>query len=237
VAGPGSPTSTTNSPDTRDPTDDDSGDEEHPAAESSSLAYAVVLIGVVGFVVSCFLPYAHVVGAPGGYSVSLYRLLTLGDATLAAAGGFLLLFAGAATIALISFVALMRPRAWALPALAAASIVWSLTSIGLLLGAYGFYSSMNVGYWLIVVSIAVVVLGTILVGFSVRARHGRQARGTLMRNHTDDRAEPRRLAHLLPRAQVPRRWWVPRLMEGESTRKVERSRSHGLEPWQAQDRR
>ena len=154
--------------------------EEHTAAERHSTGYVVVLIGVLCFVVSCFLPYAEVVGAPGGYSVSLYRLLTLGDTTLAAAGGFLLLFAGAATIALISSAALMRPRAWALPALAAASIVWSLTSIGLLLGAYGFYSSMNVGYWLIVVSIAVVVLGTISAGLSVRARGGRQARGTLI---------------------------------------------------------
>jgi hypothetical protein len=152
--------------------------EEHPAAERHSTGYAVVLLGVLGFVVSCFLPYAEVVGAPGGYSVSLYRLLTLGDATLAAAGGFLLLFAGAATIAVISFAALMRPRSGAFPALAAASIVWSLTSIGLVLGAYGFYSSMNVGYWLIVVSIAAVVLGTISVGSSVRARRGRQARGT-----------------------------------------------------------
>jgi hypothetical protein len=149
--------------------------EEHPAIERHTTGYVVALIGVLGFVVSCFLPYAEVVGAPARYSVSLYRLLTLGDATLAAVGGFLLLFAGAATIALISFAALVRPRRWPLPALAAASIVWSLTSIGLLLGAYGFYSSPNVGYWLIVVSIAVVVLGTILVGFPVRASHGRRS--------------------------------------------------------------
>jgi hypothetical protein len=149
--------------------------EEHPAIERHTTGYVVALIGVLGFVVSCFLPYAEVIGAPGGYSVSLFRLLTLGDSTLAAVGGFLLPFAGAATIALISFAALMRSRAWALPALAAASIVWSLTSIGLLLGAYGFYSSLNVGYWLIVVSIALVVLGTILVGLSIRAGHGRRS--------------------------------------------------------------
>ena len=146
--------------------------EEHPAIERHTTGYVVALIGVLGFVVSCFLPYAEVIGAPGGYSVSLFRLLTLGDSALAAVGGVLLPFAGAATIALISFAALMRPHAWALPALAAASIVWSLTSIGLLLGAYGFYPSLNVGYWLIVVSIALVVLGTTLVGLSVRAGHG-----------------------------------------------------------------
>jgi hypothetical protein len=154
--------------------------EEHPVAERHSTGHIVVLDGVLGFVVSCFLPYAEVVGAPGGYSVSLYRLLTLGDATLAAAGGFLLLFAGAGTIGLISLAALMKPRAWALLALAAASMVWSLTSIGLLLGAYGFYSSMSVGYWLTAVSIAVVVVGTILVGLSVPARHRRQTSKTLI---------------------------------------------------------
>ena len=154
--------------------------EGRPAAESPTVGYVVVLIGVLGFVVSCFLPYAEVVGAPRGYSVTLYRLLTLGDAALAAAGGLLVPFAGAGTTALISFAAVMRPREWAFPALAAASIVWSLTSIGLLLGAYGLYSSMKVGYWLIGISIAVVVLGTILVGRSVQARNGRQARGTLI---------------------------------------------------------
>jgi hypothetical protein len=64
--------------------------EEHPAIERHTTGYVVALIGVLGFVVSCFLPYAEVVGAPARYSVSLYRLLTLGDATLAAVGGFLL---------------------------------------------------------------------------------------------------------------------------------------------------
>jgi hypothetical protein len=149
--------------------------EEHSTTERHTTGYVVALVGVLGFAVSCFLPYAEVVGAPARYSVSLYRLLTVGDSTLAAVGGFLLPFAGAATIALISLAALLRSRAWVLPALAAASIVWSLTSIGLLLGAYGFYPSVNVGYWLIVVSIALVVLGTILVGLSVRAGHGRRS--------------------------------------------------------------
>lgn len=147
--------------------------EEHPAAERHSTGYVVALMGVLGFVVGCFLPYAEV-GAPAEHSLSLYRLITMRVTALAAAGSHLYLFAGAATIALISLAALKKPRAWAFPALAAASIVWSLTWIGILLGGYGFYSSQNVGYWLMAVSIALVVLGTILVGFAVRARHGRQ---------------------------------------------------------------
>jgi hypothetical protein len=153
--------------------------EKHPVSERHPTGYVVVLIGVVGFVVSCFLPYAEV-GTPAGYSISLYRLLTLGDSPLAAAGSLLSVFAGAATIALISLAALKKPRDWVFPALAAASIVWSLTLIGLLLSALAFYSSQSVGYWLIVVSIAVVILGTILVGLSVRARHGPQRRRAVM---------------------------------------------------------
>ena len=142
--------------------------EERPATESPSLGYALVLIGALGFVVGCFLPYAEV---RRPHSWSLYRLITTREAAAAVAGSYLYLFAGAAAIALISVAALRKPRAWAFPSLASASIVWSLTWIGILLGGYGFYTSVNVGYWLMAVSIAVVVLGTILVGSSVRTRH------------------------------------------------------------------
>ena len=143
--------------------------EEHPTTGSPSLGYAVVLIGALGFVVGCFLPYAEV-GAPAEHSPSLYRLLTMREHALAATGSFLYLFTGVAAIALISLAALKQPRAWTPPALGAASIVWSLTWIGILLGGFGFYSSHNVGYWLMAISIAVVILGTIAVGLSVQAR-------------------------------------------------------------------
>jgi hypothetical protein len=128
----------------------------------------VVLVGALGFVAGCFLPYAEA-GTP--HSLSLYRLITMRQAAVAVAGSHLYLFAGAAAIALTSIAALKKPRVWAFPALAAASMVWSLTWIGILLGGYGFYSSLNVGFWLMTVSIAVVILGMIVVRLSVRARH------------------------------------------------------------------
>lgn len=56
--------------------------EEHPAAESPSAGYVVAMIGALGFVVGCFLPYAEA-GTP--HSLSLYRLITLREAALAAA--------------------------------------------------------------------------------------------------------------------------------------------------------
>jgi hypothetical protein len=156
--------------------------EERPAAASHAQGYIVVLIGLLGFAVSCFLPYLEAVG---GGSRSLYQLIIQRDdahsAVLAAVGGLLNLLAGPATIALISLAALKKPRTWVFPALAAVSIVWSLTWVGILLNAYGFFSTTpGVGYWLIAFSIAVVVLGTILVGLSIRARHRRQARGAVI---------------------------------------------------------
>lgn len=145
--------------------------EEHPAAGSPSVRYVVVLIGALGFLVGCFLPYAD--RAPGEDYLSLYRLITVRETSVAATGSHLYLFAGASAIALIALAALKKPRSWAFPALAAASMVWSLTWIGILLGGYGFYSSLNVGHWFMAVGIAVVVRGTISMGLSVRARHRR----------------------------------------------------------------
>ena len=144
--------------------------EEHQAAESPSTGYVVAMIGALGFVVGCFVPYAEA-GTP--HSLSLYRLITMRQAALAAAGSHFYLFAGATAIALISLAGLRKPGAWVFPALAAAAIVWSLTWIGILLGGYGFYSSMKVGYWLMAVSIAVVVIGTVLVWLSVRGNERR----------------------------------------------------------------
>jgi hypothetical protein len=144
--------------------------EERPAAESPPLGYAVVLIGALGFVVGCFLPYAE---ARTPHSWSLYRLLTTKDEAVAVVGAYLDLFAGAAVIALISLAAMKKPRTWAFPALAAASTVWSLTWIAFFLFGYGFYTSLNSGFWLMAFSVAVVVIGTILVGPSIRPRERR----------------------------------------------------------------
>lgn len=135
------------------------------ATPPSVIGYRVVLVGALGFVVGCFLPYAE---ASTPHSWSLYRLITTGEAPVAVAGGHLYLFAGAAAIALISLAALKEPRAWAFPALSAASIVWSLTWIGILLGGYGFYTSLNVGYWLMLACVCAVIVGTALVWTSSR---------------------------------------------------------------------
>ena len=82
-------------------------------------------------------------------------------------GAFLNLFAGVATIALVSLAGL-RGHRWARPALLALSVAWSLTWIGMALGAIQYLESPRVGYWSIVVSIGVVVAGAIVVWSSSR---------------------------------------------------------------------
>jgi hypothetical protein len=138
---------------------------EAPAAGTGSrLGYLVVLAGCVAFVASCFLPYYD----PGTLqmplqSLSLFRLTTsYRESELASAGAFLNLFAGVATVASVSLAGL-RGHRWARPALLALSVAWSLTWIGTLLGATQYLESPRVGYWSIVVSIGVVIAGSITV--------------------------------------------------------------------------
>ena len=132
----------------------------------------VVLIGAVGFVVSCFLPYSEIAFPPTD-SWSLYRIAVLGPATTAQrVGGFLYLFAGVATIAWISLSGLLRPRRWTPFALVAVSAAWSLGWIGSLVNQSGFLNPYQVGYWCLFVNIGVVVLGTIVVWFSGRVGVG-----------------------------------------------------------------
>ena len=141
---------------------------ERPS-EGSRSGYVVVLIGAVGFVVSCFLPYTDF-DLPGMVTPSFYRLIvrTGGTATLERIGGSLYLFAGATIVAVIAIAGIARPRRWTPYALAAASAAWSLAWIGALLNTSGLISPKRAGYWGLFVGIGVVVLGTIVALVSAR---------------------------------------------------------------------
>jgi hypothetical protein len=79
------------------------------------------------------------------------------------------LFAGVTIVAWVS-IAGLRGHPWAPTALLAVSAAWSLTWIGVLLNVSGFVvQSPLVGYWLIFVSIGVVVTGAIVVWISSRS--------------------------------------------------------------------
>ena len=133
--------------------------------------YLLVLLGAIAFVGSCFLRYYDVGDVtPFGFDeVSLFRTMTFGrQGAIGIAGGYLTLFAGVTTVAWIAVAGLHGERRWAPPALLAASIVWSLTWMGSLLSLPGFLGPVRFGYWLLLVSIGVVLAGAIAFWLSDR---------------------------------------------------------------------
>lgn len=81
----------------------------------------------------------------------------------------LVLFAGAATLTWIALAGVRGSGSWTHEALAAVVIAWSLTWIGTLIGHSRFGIPRLVGYWVLVLSVGLVLLGTILVWISPRA--------------------------------------------------------------------
>jgi hypothetical protein len=136
---------------------------------AGSTGYVVVLIGVVAFVVGCFLPYYEYAQSPLG-SVSLYRLMMFPPSGAEAdVGAFLFLFAGIATLAWVAIAGVRGSESWTRSALAAVTIAWSLTWIGTLLGAFQFATRRLLGYWVLFLGVGVVVIGAIMVWVSGRA--------------------------------------------------------------------
>ena len=134
--------------------------------------YVVVLLGVVGFVVGCFLPYFEygpILPPPEG-AISLYRLIAGGPGTtFERMGGLLYLFAGAAIVGAIALWGISRPRTWTPPALVAGATAWTLTWIGILINQ-GKFMPREVGYWVLLASLSVAIAGTIVVLVTARTR-------------------------------------------------------------------
>jgi hypothetical protein len=143
---------------------------EPSATAPRSAGYVVVLLGLTGFVVGCFLPYSTALtGAQGSTTVSLYQLVVeSGETFVQTVGGLLYLFAAVATLAVIA-VAGLGGRRWAPVALAAVTVAWSLWELGILLFQSRFVSQSETGYWVLLISILVVAAGAVLVWVSARA--------------------------------------------------------------------
>ncbi len=148
--------------------------ETRPDTGPSASGYVIVLLGVVGFVVGCFLPYlSGVILAPGEDSASLIRLLwTPAEGPLGQVGALLNLFAGAATVGAVALLGVGRQRGWTPRALVAGVAAWTLTWIGVLIGQTAF-GSYEVGYWVLLASMGVAIIGTVVVWVSARA-HARE---------------------------------------------------------------
>lgn len=148
--------------------------ETRPDTGPSASGYVIVLLGVAGFVVGCFLPFlSGVIVAPGEDSVSLIRLFwTPAEGLLAHVGALLNLFAGAATAGVVALLGVGRQRGWTPKALVAGVAAWTLTWIGVLLNQAGL-GPHDVGYWVLLASMGVAIFGTVVVWVSARA-HARE---------------------------------------------------------------
>ena len=103
-----------------------------------ALGYVIVLVGVAGFVLGCFLPYTSFRSAhsTSEVSISYYRSFTAGKETPQYVAGLLWLFGGAGIVAWIAVAGLRlghHARRQAPSNLVAATLVWSLPWIGALL--------------------------------------------------------------------------------------------------------
>ena len=149
--------------------------ETRPDTGPPASGYVIVLLGGVGFVVGCFLPFLSpsLSGAiTGEDSVSLIRLFwTPAEGLLDHLGAVLNLFAGAATAGVVALLGVGRQRGWTPNALIAGVAAWTLTWIGVLLNQAGF--GHGVGYWVLLASMSVAIVGTVVFWVSARA-HARE---------------------------------------------------------------
>ena len=155
--------------------------DRRSTSRRSNVGYLIVLLGVAGWVVSCFLPLYRIPDLGEG-SISLYRQLALGFTSGLIGikvGSLLSLFGAVAAIGVISILGILRPRPWGGAALAGAAIAWFLATIGMLI-SLGSASSLNpgmslaVGYWSLWLSAACVSAGTVIVLISPRRQHAQE---------------------------------------------------------------
>jgi len=84
------------------------------------------------------------------------------------------LFGGVAIIAAMAILLLRKPpQTWALPAMVAAVAVWSVWWFGMLLSASIFPSPRQVGYWAMLLTVGLVIVGTIVSLLASRPRADR----------------------------------------------------------------
>lgn len=136
------------------------------APRTSPVGYLVVLLGVAGWVVSCFLPLYRVPSLDEG-SISFFRQLAFGSIGIRL-GSLLSLFGAITVIGMISIAGMLRPRRWSGSILAGAVVAGTMSLIGALISLGSAFrlnpgSSLAVGYWCLWASVACVLAGTGIV--------------------------------------------------------------------------
>lgn len=141
--------------------------EPHETARPSVTGYLIVLVGVAGWVVGCFLPIYRIPQLGEGFS-TLYRQISFGS-TVNKVGGVLYLFGAISAIGVFSILGGLRIRRWTGAVLTGAVIAWFFVSTGVLISVASSITSFNsgatlgVGYWCCWASVIVVVAGTVVV--------------------------------------------------------------------------
>lgn len=143
----------------------DGGVEPDETTQRPVTGYLIVLVGVSGWVVGCFLPLAKL----GGQTISLYQQTSFGS-IWNDIGGALYLFGGIAAILVISILGVFGMiRAGTRFLLVGAVVAWSLVSIGVLISLAASFVGFNpgarleVGYWCCWASLIVIVVGSAVV--------------------------------------------------------------------------
>ena len=127
--------------------------------------YALVLVGALVFVVGAFLPYYGIsfTSSDTTGTSSLWQAIVEARRTaLGRAGGFLYLFGGIAIVASLAVSEIQRPTGRMRPVLAAAVGVWAAAWVGSLT-TDGFPGGHKLGFWVIVIGVGIVLVGTLKV--------------------------------------------------------------------------
>ena|SRR6266576_1107821 len=138
----------------------------------------VIIIADAGFLVGCFLPYYYWPATFGAANenVSLYRLQAVVPDTAStivpSIGGVIYLFGLVIIVAWLAILGLVNDSDWTSGALAGATAVWSIAWIATSLRTIGLATTPQIGYWLVLVSASVGLVGAVLVVVSSRSRLG-----------------------------------------------------------------
>jgi len=142
---------------------------ERPSAGSGVVGYLLVLVGVAAFVLKLLLAL-HAILRSG-----IHLILPIGHGepgrNLEDVGGLLLLFGGTTTVAWVALAGLRHGQheRWRTPSiLLAVTVTWSLSWISVLLSVSGLFEH-EVGYWSMLVSVGVVIVGSVVAWVSGKA--------------------------------------------------------------------
>jgi len=135
----------------------------------------VILIAAAGFLVGSFLPYYRFEASVlANENVSLSRLQAVVSDTAStivpSIGGVIYLFGLVIMVAWLAILGLVNDSDWTFGALAGATAVWSIAWIATSLRTIGLATTPQIGYWLVLVSACVALVGAILVVASSRPR-------------------------------------------------------------------